>query len=419
MKEIGKLIAAICGIAVLAYVIYVVFLKSGPVTKQKIPPTVVEVAQSAEAVWQLQIKATGTINAFQGIMVEPEVSGRITRIFMKSGQSIEAGQPLIEIFPDLVKAQLDRDQAALLLATVDYERAKSLYAKNAVSKQELDKETADLKQAQANVEYAQANLSQYTIVAPFSGRLGLKQVDLGDRVEPGTQIINLQALQPIRVDFDVPQVFLASLEIGQEVFIKSDAYNNETFIGKVYAVDSALNENTRSLGVRAQLPNKSEKLLPGMFVEATLQAGHPETVVTIPEAALNYAPNNNYVYVLKGDQVEKVNVKNGERRGDTVRITEGLTAGQTVVTAGQIKLNNGSYVVVANPDGKRLTPDEIKAEMKQVMVRQQKAAEENKKADKKESAIDQAVNAEMANQPTSTPQNDGTQSAASSVQSAN
>jgi len=383
MKEIAKLVAIILGIALVAYIIYGVFIKSGPADQMRIPPTVVEVANAQEASWQVQIKATGTINAYQGIMVEPEVSGRVTQIFMRSGQNIEAGKPIIEIFPDLVKANLENNQAELMLAQVDYERAKNLYAKNAVSKQELDTETATMKKAQANVDHAQASLSQYTIVAPFSGRLGLKQVDLGDRVQPGTEIVNLQALQPIRVDFDVPQTFIGDLALNQIALLSSDAYPGQTFEAKVYAFDSALNQNTRSLGVRAQLPNKDEKLLPGMFVEVSLQAGQPSTVITVPETSITYSPSGNYVYVVQNDQVIKTTIETGERRGTAVEVKKGLKVNDVVVTAGQIKLRNKAFVVVSNPNGKRLNPDEIKKAMGEVVQKQAAAAAAQQKTDKK------------------------------------
>lgn len=323
------------------------------------PPVVVTVATPKEQQWYDQIKATGTMSAFQGIMVKPEVAGQITKILFQSGTYVEKGTPLIQIYPDIIRAQVERYKAALQLAQLDYARGKTLYEKNVISRQTFDTLTSNLQQDQANVAQAQAQLVQYNIVAAFSGMLGLKQVDVGDYVSAGEPLVLLQQVTPIRVEFTVPEVYLNKLSLGQMVEIIPSYNPAATIQGKVYAFNSAINTDTRTLEIWAQVPNQDRKLMPGMFVEVTLYAGEQRKVLTLPQTTLVYSPQGLFVYRVVDGKAVKSPVTIGLRKGGEIEIKTGISPTDVVVTAGQIKLVNEAPVIVnKEPDASTAKPAE-------------------------------------------------------------
>lgn len=314
------------------------------------PEVTVEATQAKTQQWYDQIEATGTLSAFQGVMVRPEVSGTITKIYFESGQKVAKGAPLIQIYPDILEAQLERDEAATALSEVEFRRAEELFKKKAISKQDLDQQSSQLLQNQAKVAQTKAQLRQHNIVAPFAGALGLKLVDVGDFVSVGQNLVNLQKLDPIRIEFSVPEVELSKLRMGQTVELYPSSEPNTIYEGEVYAFDSAVDIATRSLYMRAKVPNHENKLVPGTFAKVTLLAGEKHPVITVPQTAIVYSPEGNTVYKVIDGKATKFPVKLGMRRQTEIQIVSGVDAGDTVVTAGQIKLTDNSPVKVSPTD---------------------------------------------------------------------
>lgn len=310
-----------------------------------VPATFVDVVTVQPSTRQDQVVATGSLVSIPGISVRPEISGRITKINFKSGDTVAAGDPLVEINPDLIKAQLAQAQARVQLTRLQFERASKLYKTADISKNDFDIALANYDAARAQVEYSQAQLRQVNIVAPFFGKLGLSQVNLGDYVNAGQSVIvNLQLLDPLRVDFSISEAYLGKVRVGQVVSLRTDAYPNETFTGKVEAIESLINQDNRTLNVRASVPNKDGKLLPGTFVESTLQFGLQQRLIIIPQTAVVYTPEANYVFKVVDGKAVKVAVVIGERDSDNIIIKSGIKEGDVIVTAGQLKIHEGSPV---------------------------------------------------------------------------
>jgi membrane fusion protein (multidrug efflux system) len=298
--------------------------------------------------WEPHIVANGTLQAVQGIVVKPEINGRVRKILFNSGDAVKAGTPLLELNNDISKADYDLNSANLTLSQVDYERKKALYPKHAIAKSELDAAFANLKVNQARVAASKAQLAQTLIVAPFSGKLGLRQISMGDQVSPATPIVNLQAIDPIIIDFTVPESEILKVAIGRQVVLDDDAYPNVKFIGTVKAIESVINTNAQSLSVRAEIPNSKGTLLPGTFMRVTLSTGQPQQVISIPQTAVVHAVDGSYVYRVANKKVSKIKVTTGLQHDQHIIITEGLKPGEQIVTAGQLKLNDGATVEVAN-----------------------------------------------------------------------
>ena len=323
----------------------------GPKKKQQRPPIVVDAVSVKQQQWYDQIQATGTLQAFQGVMIRPEVSGRVTKIYFSSGQAVEQGAPLLQIYPDILEAQLVAAKASTALAEIEFKRAQELYEKKAASKQDLDKASSALVQNQAAIGETKAELIQHNLTAPFTGTLGLKLVDVGDFLSVGEDIVNLQQQDPLRIEFSIPEVYLSKLAIGQEVEVIPSSDSQNTYSGEVYAFDSAINVQTRSLFMRAKVPNQDKKLIPGTFAKVTLLAGKKHDVLTVPQTALVYSPAGLSVYIIKNNVANKTNVVIGERRNNEIEITSGLAKDDIVVSAGQVKLTDKDPVKMATLDG--------------------------------------------------------------------
>ena len=310
------------------------------------PPVFVETTTIQTTSHQDQISSTGSLLSIPGIVVKPEIPGRITKIYFNSGDVVQKGVPLVEINPDIIKATLIQTLAELKLNKLNFERSATLYKTRDISKSDFDQAQANYVSAKAGVDSAQAQLQQTTIVAPFAGKLGLSQVNVGDYVNIGQNIVNLQTLDPLKVDFSIPELYQSKIAVGQIVSLCSDAYPHETFSGKVEAFESLVNTNNRTLNVRANVPNKNGKLIPGGFVEVSLQFAEQQLIM-IPQTAIVYDPSGNYVYKVVAGKAEKTAVTLGEKNADNVTIKSGLKVGDVVVTAGQIKMYPGAQVIVA------------------------------------------------------------------------
>lgn len=312
------------------------------------PAPTIEAATAKQTKWQANLLSTGTISAINGIIIKPEVAGRITKIYFKSGSYVKKGQPLFQIYPDILAAQLASDQANLSLAQVEYQRAAELYQKKVASKQTLDEQTAKLKSAEAAVAATQAQLVQHNINAPFAGKIGLKQVSVGDYVNIGQSLVSLEQTNPLRIQFTIPDKYINQIKIKDKVDITVSSAPDLLYEGYVYAIDAAVNEETRLLSLWAKIPNPADSLVPGTYVQVDLFYGKPHPVLVVPKTAVLYSPQGSYVYRIKNGIANKRQITTGDTQKHDIEITQGLQAGDLVATSGQIKLFDGSPVDLAN-----------------------------------------------------------------------
>ncbi|MDG9930669.1 MULTISPECIES: efflux RND transporter periplasmic adaptor subunit [unclassified Pseudomonas] len=329
------------------------------------PAISVSAALAEEKAWQSRLPAIGTLKAFQGVDLTVEVSGTVRDMLFRSGEKVSQGQPLIQMDSAVEQASLATSEAELKLARVEFERGQNLVKRQAISKSEFDRLASELQKADASVAQLKAMLAKKRINAPFAGTIGIRQVDVGDFLSSGTVIATLQDLSTLFVDFYLPEQAVPQLAIGQRVRISVAAYPGEVFEGEIGAINPKVEESTRNLQVRAMLPNPDNKLLPGMFANLEVLLPGEKTQVVVPETAITYTLYGNSVYVIdekkddkgavvKDDKgqaqlvVERRFVETGERRDGIVLVLKGLEAGEQVVTAGQLKLDNGAHVVVAD-----------------------------------------------------------------------
>jgi membrane fusion protein (multidrug efflux system) len=322
------------------------------------PPQTVSTVVAQESTWQPTVEALGSFSASKQASLSAEVSGLVTSIQFDSGQKVRAGQTLVELNPAPLKAQLAQLEAQAALAELNLKRDEAQLKVQAISQAAVDTDMATLKGAQAEVAAQKALIAQKAISAPFSGQLGIRQVNLGQYLAPGTAVVTLQKLDPMDIDFTVPQSQIDLVRVGMEAQIETSAVPGQIFTGRVTAIEPQLDTATRNLKVRARLPNPDNILLPGVFATVRLTQGKPTQYVTLPNAAVTYNPYGATVFIVtdegkSADGKPKLTVKQrfistGATRGDQVAIVKGVQAGETVVTAGQLKLRNGSAVIVNN-----------------------------------------------------------------------
>ena len=329
------------------------------------PAISVDAATAEERPWQGRLPAIGTLKAFQGVDLTVEVGGTVQQVLFRSGEQVSLQQPLIQMDSDVEQASLGTAQAELGLARVEYERGRSLVNRQSISKSEFDRLSASLQKANASVAQLQAQLAKKRILAPFAGTIGIRQVDLGDYLSPGTPIATLQDLSKLYVDFFLPEQAVPKLAVGELVRFSVAAYPSEMFEGEIAAINPKVEDTTRNVQVRAMLINPDNKLLPGMFANLEVLLPGEQNLIVVPETAITYTLYGNSVYVIgekKGEDgqvvkddkgqaelvVERRFVETGERREGQVVILKGLQAGEQVVSAGQLKLDNGAHVSIAN-----------------------------------------------------------------------
>jgi membrane fusion protein (multidrug efflux system) len=322
------------------------------------PPQTVSTIKAVEQPWQTRLQAVGSLNARRGADIAPEVSGIVSAIHFRSGQDVKKGELLLELSSDSDVAKLNSLIAMAELARQTYTRDLEQFKARAISQATLDTDTANLKSAEAQVAEQQALVDKKHIRAPFTGRLGIRSVDVGQYLNPGTKIVTLQSLDPIYTDFFLPQKQLNMIQVGQKVDVKADAFPEQTFPGEITAIDPKVDANTRNVEVRARIPNSKSLLLPGMFTTTEIDVGEPQEYVTLPQTAITYNPYGDTVFLVEERGIgadgkpayfaRQKFVKTGETRGDQVAIIEGVKAGDVVVTAGQIKLRNGTPVIINN-----------------------------------------------------------------------
>lgn len=327
-------------------------------SSQGVPPQTVSTIKASLQEWQPELNAVGTLRAVRGADLAPEVAGVISAIHFRSGEEVKAGAPLVQLNAAVDIAQLESLRAAAGLAELTYQRDQRQLKVQAVSQATVDADAANLKVAQARIAEQQALVDKKSIRAPFAGRLGLRAVDLGQYVAPGTKLVTLQALDPVYVDFSLPQSGLAGIRTGLKVSAAADALPGERFEGTIDAIDAKVDPATRNVQVRASLSNPRHRLLPGMFVTVAVDTGAAERRLTLPQTAISFNPYGNTVFVVedkgKGPDgkpqlvATQRFVTTGATRGDQIAILTGVKEGETVVTAGLLKLRNGVPVNIDN-----------------------------------------------------------------------
>jgi membrane fusion protein (multidrug efflux system) len=305
----------------------------------------VEVSTVKSQVWHPQIEAVGTILADQGIEVSTQVDAVVKTINFKSGDFVEQGTLLVQLDSAVLQATVANNEAALKVANADYERKAQLFKRHAISKADLDQALGAMQEAKATLQQTQASLAQMAVSAPFSGKLGLRQVSLGQFVPKGTVIVSLQAIDPVLLDFSLPETYLSQVKVGDEVSVTTSSFPNQLFTGKIIALNSALDSATRTLQMRAELPNKNKLLMPGMFADIQVIVPSTKNVLTVPQMAIQYSPFGNTVFVVQNGKAVQRYVTVGEQRGADMEITRGLSDNETVVSVGGNKLQNGTAVI--------------------------------------------------------------------------
>ncbi len=322
------------------------------------PPQTVSAVKAGYSEWQSKVEAIGSLRAVLGSDLSLEVAGVVDTITFNSGDDVAQGKQLLKLRAGDDAARLESLQAMADLSEITYERDQKQFKMQAVSQATLDTDAANLKNAKAQVAQQQAILDKRILRAPFDGHLGVRVVDLGQYLSAGSVIVTLQALDPIFVDFFVPQQSVDQVRLGQTVTVKVDAFRDKTFTGEISALNPKVDTGSRNLQVRAVLQNPEHKLLPGMYATVDIAIGAPQNYITLPQTAISYNPYGDTVYVVdsKGTDANgkpqliarQTFVTAGATRGDQVAVLKGVGEGDTVVTAGQIKLHNGSAILIDN-----------------------------------------------------------------------
>jgi len=328
------------------------------------PPEAVTTIVAPLERWPTTLSAIGTVAAVQGVTVSADLPGIVERIAFESGAWVQEGDLLVQLDTRQEQAQLAAVEASRDLARLNFDRMHGLVNEGAITRAEYDRAAAEQKETTARVEEIRATIARKTIRAPFSGMLGLRQVNLGQYLSPGDAVVPLQSLDPIHVNFGVPQQDAGRVTIGRSVRITIEDIAGAEFTGRVSAINSVVDEATRNIQIQATLANPKNILRPGMFVQAEVLLGARNAVVTLPASAISYAPYGDSVFVVtefkdpNGQTYKGVRqqfVKLGPSRGDQIAILSGVEGGEEVVTSGVFKLRNGAAVFVDNkvqPDNK-------------------------------------------------------------------
>ena len=315
-------------------------------------PVTVSAITATATKWQAQMQAVGTLRAVRGADLSAQASGVVDEIAFDSGNEVPAGKVLLRLKPNDDFAKLQQLEAAAELAAQTYKRDQEQFAAQAISQATLDTDVSTLKSARAQVAAQQALIEEKIVKAPFAGRLGIRQVDLGQYLSAGTTVVTVQALDPILIDFYLPQQALRQIKIGEAVSATVDTYPGIRFGGIIEAISSKVDNASRNVQVRASFRNADRRLVPGMYASVAVDAGDAMSRITVPQTTITYNPYGNTVYVVQHsgvhDTVQQRFVTLGDTRGDQVAVESGVTEGEVVVSAGQVKLRNGSAVVINN-----------------------------------------------------------------------
>jgi membrane fusion protein (multidrug efflux system) len=354
----------LCGVFLLLGLIFgfnqlKTFLIKNFIAGMGLPPATVSTMVIATSEWQPKLTSVGNVRAFRGVELSTEVGGLVATVPVKSGQDVKEGDLLIKLNDASDVAQLNSLKALADLAKVINERDRQQLAIQAISKNVFDTSAADAKSKQAQVEQQTALVAKKNLKAPFSGRVGIVAINPGQYVNSGDKLLTLQTLDPIFVDFNLPQNNAEQIQVGQVVEVTTDAFKDASFTGKITAVSPKVDTNTRNIQVEAQLANPDKKILPGMFANVNIKLGDQVKLLTLPQTAVTYNPYGSTVFLAKPTgkkdkqgkdalEAQQVFVTTGATRGDQVAILKGIDEGATVVTSGQLKLKNGTPLIINN-----------------------------------------------------------------------
>lgn len=343
-------------LALLALVGGLAWIKYGQIQRdiamfsQPMPAPTVSVTEVRETRWEPTLEAVGTIQAVQGVEVSNQVVGQVEEILFESGAQVKAGDVLVRLDVEVDQADLEGLKAAERLAEIKLERNRTLLKSRAVSQGDFDELSAQLDQARALVKAKQATIEKKVIRAPFSGQLGIRAVNLGQFLPEGTPVAPLQALDPVYVDFSLPERELSKISVGQAVRLRVGAYPDRTFEGTILAVSPEIDKGTRNVKVRAELKNPDLKLRPGMFARVSALLPAEDRVLTLPRESISFNTYGDSVFLIEEKDgktlVQRRQIDTGAVRGDEVAVLDGLKAGDRVVSAGQVKLTNGQEVQI-------------------------------------------------------------------------
>jgi len=320
---------------------------------QSRPPTVVASTDATLDQWRPSIGAVGSLKAAMGVQLTPEVSGLVAELMFESGQRVSRGQALLRLNDEVDKAALKVLVAEAKLSELQFDRAKGLLPKKAMSRSDFDQAEAAVEAARARVAQQEAMIARKTLHAPFSGLLGIRQVDRGEYVEPGDNVVNLQSLDPIYADYALPERFLPSLNVGQDVEITVGAYPDEVFHGRLLAIEPDVDAATRMVAMRAEIANADGRLKPGMFARVVNLFEGELQAVTVPRTAVSLNTYGDFLFLVADDGkgglvARRQQVTTGEIRGGRIVIASGLKAGQKVVRTGLVRLRDGQAITVDN-----------------------------------------------------------------------
>lgn len=324
------------------------------------PPSTISSSTATAVNYQPSLYSVGSVVAINGVTLSPELAGVVEKINFESGEMAAQGQSLVQMDTDLDEQDLKSNLAKLQLDKLDFERKKRLYHTGAISVSDYDLASSSLIQTQAMVDRDQVTIAKKNIKAPFAGKLGIRQVNLGQYLNPGDAIVTLQQIDPLFVNFNLPQQYLPKLYMGQKVGVTSDLFPGEIFYGQVTAINAQVTKDTRNIEVQATVPNSNQKLYPGIFADVNVYLPQQQNVVVVPQTAVSYSLYGDVVYVLTPTKeqdkttkqpiytVKELYIKTGQQIGNNVVIKSGIKAGDLVVNSGQLKLQDGASVIINN-----------------------------------------------------------------------
>ena len=349
------LLAAIIVFVVGIKILQIVKMTSTPMV---MPPTTVSSVAVKEEDWAPRLTAVGSVSAVQGAVVSAELAGVVSEINFENGGVAKKGEVLMKLDASQEEALLRSAEAEAQLAQTDLERSRDLAMKKVVSSAELDSAQSKFRRLNAVVDQVRSSIAKKTLIAPFDGQLGIRQVNVGQMINAGQQVVPLTSLDPVFADFALPQQYLGQVTPGLEVHVTTDAIPGRVFNGKLTAINSMVDSSTRNITLQATLDNSDHALRPGMFAKAEVMLPEKHKTLVVPGSAISYAPFGDSVFVIEKKKDEKTGkesqvirqqfVRVGEGRGDLVAITQGLKAGETIVSTGVFKLRNGMSVTINN-----------------------------------------------------------------------
>lgn len=318
-----------------------------PAAMGGMPPVAVEAVPVTVGPISRRIEAVGSLRSNESVLLRPEIPGRIARILFEEGRPVKKGQVLVKLDDATYAAQLEQAQANLALSEANNSRAAQLYSRGAGTERARDEALATVRVQRAAIEVARAAQEKTSIIAPFDGIAGLRAVSVGAYVQAGQDLANLESVNPMKVDFRVPEQFLSAVMVGQPLTIAVDAFSNRSFAGTVYAIDPRVDESGRAVVIRATVANDDGALRPGLFARVSLILREVANAITVPEQAIVPRGEKSMIYKVVGDGFEIVPVRLGSRRSGAVEVVQGLTAEDTVITTGHMKLRPGAKIKVA------------------------------------------------------------------------